>query len=273
MPTFDKIHGAGNDFIVVKTSDLAQVPTNWPDLARTLCDRRTGIGADGLVIITAPLAPDRDAIGVTCINPDGTTATMCGNALRCVAWSVARDRGLSTGQIRLDMHGVEHHARVADDGVWVTVEVGKIIPYLFQATLGGRAPIWFASVDTGTEHVVAIVDDVEDIDVPGWGRLVRHRANLEPKGANVGFMQHLGGQELTVRTYERGVEDETLSCGSGAVAAAVTALKRGQVAGGKDVIVHNRSGRPLIVRPRDQRPGRAFWVGGPVTQVYQGVLS
>ena len=133
-------------------------------------------------------------------------------------------------------------------------------------------PVWFHSAYTGTEHVVAMVPDVDGIDAVALGRLVRGHPDLAPLGANVNFVQHTAKQVLRIRTYERGVEAETLSCGSGAVAAVVIATMRGVVAP-REVTVHNRSGVPLTVRPHTNRPGRAFWVAGPVTEVYEGTLA
>ncbi|MER5973333.1 diaminopimelate epimerase [Streptomyces sp. NPDC002055] len=266
MLNFRKVHGAGNDFILF-TGSAADLDRDWSQTARELCARHTGVGADGLVI-SAPLAAD--VRGVACFNADGSIATMCGNALRCAAWCAAEDSESPVRELRLVMAGVEHRALVAEDGVWVTAEVGPVEPRRVQAVLNGR-PFWFDSAHTGTEHVVAVVTDVEDIDTEAYGRLVRAHPGLAPLGANVNFIQAAGVQELKIRTYERGVEAETLSCGSGAVAAVVVAILRGLVAD-RQVIVHNRSGTPLMVRPCSERRGKTFWVGGPVAQTYRGAL-
>ncbi|WP_329430639.1 diaminopimelate epimerase [Streptosporangium sp. NBC_01495] len=266
---FRKVHGAGNDFILL-TGTIADLDKDWSHTARRLCARHTGIGADGLVI-SAPLNGDLSDLGVTCWNADGSVATMCANALRCAAWYVAQDLGLSTMEIRLVMAGVEHQAQVAGAEVWVTAQVGPVEPRRLQVVLDGR-PVWFDGVWTGTEHVVAVVPDVDDIDAEQWGRLVRRHPDLAPLGSNVNFVQCVGGdQALKIRTYERGVEAETMSCGSGAVAAVVIATWRGLVAD-KEVVVHNRSGMPLTVRPDAQSRGKTYWVGGLVTPTYEGVV-
>lgn len=263
---FRKVHGAGNDFILC--TGLTAPDTDWPAMARDLCGRRTGIGADGLVLSTLmDTAPP--ALEVACFNADGSTATMCGNALRCAAWCAAKDHSFQ--EMSLLMAGVKHHARVADDGVWVTAEVGAVELRRVNAVCNGR-PFWFDAAHTGTEHVVAVVDDVDGIDAEVCGRLIRHHPDLAPLGTNVNFVQSAGGQDLKIRTYERGVEAETLSCGGGAVAAVVIATMRGLVAD-KQVTVHNRSGTPLTVRPHEERRGKAFWIGGPVTHTYWGELA
>ncbi|KND32132.1 diaminopimelate epimerase [Streptomyces acidiscabies] len=264
---FRKIHGAGNDFILVSDAEPDDF-REWSKEALRLCARRTGVGADGLVTSTlitrAPAVLD-----VACFNADGSTATMCGNALRCSAWAAHHDYGFT--EMSLRMAGVAHEAVVHPESVWVTAEVGEVRHRTVQAVIGGRLT-WFDSVHTGTEHVVAVVNDVDAVDAVTVGRLVRHHAGLSPLGTNVNFVQGIGRQALKIRTYERGVEAETLSCGSGAVAAVVIATLRGLVAP-REVTVHNRAGEPLTVRPHETRPDRTRWVGGPVTHTFEGVLS
>jgi diaminopimelate epimerase len=261
------MHGAGNDFIVVSGIAATQ-EADWPAMAKTLCARRTGIGADGLVLSTL-IDTTSPALEVRCFNADGTVATMCGNALRCAAWCAEKEHAFR--EMSLLMAGAQHEARVADDGVWVTAEVGAVELRRVSAIFNGR-PFWFDAAHTGTEHVVGIVKDVDDIDAVVCGRLIRNHEDLAPLGTNVNFVQAAGGQDLKVRTYERGVEAETLSCGSGAVAAVVIAARRGLVAD-RQVTVHNRSGTPLTVRPHEARRDKAFWIGGPVTHTYWGELA
>ncbi|MEU6653378.1 diaminopimelate epimerase [Streptomyces sp. NPDC046900] len=264
---FRKIHGAGNDFVLLSGLEPDD-DKDWPKEAERMCARRTGVGADGL-IISRLVSEDPAVFEVTCFNADGSIATMCSNALRCSAWAARRDHGFQ--QMSLRMAGVMHEAVVSDDSVWVTAEVGKILPRLLQTVINGRLT-WFDSAHTGTEHVVAIVDDVDAIDAVVAGRIVRHHPALAPLGTNVNFVQSAGNQALKIRTYERGVEAETLSCGSGAVAAVIVAAMRGLVAP-RAVTVRNRAGEPLTVRPHDARPNRTQWVGGPVTNTFEGVLA
>ncbi|MEU1018916.1 diaminopimelate epimerase [Streptomyces sp. NPDC005898] len=266
---FRKVHGAGNDFVLVTNAEPRDTRV-WAKTAERLCARRTGVGADGLVI-SRPAEDDTNVFEVACFNADGSAATMCGNALRCAAWVAHDESSGSTTAMKLRMAGVMHEALVDQEAVWVTAEVGAIQPRVLQTIINGR-PTWFDSAHTGTEHVVAVVDDVDAIHAEVVGRVVRHHKNVAPLGTNVNFVQRLGRQALKIRTYERGVEAETLSCGSGAVAAVVIATMRGLVAK-REVTVHNRAGEPLTVRPHDARPDRAAWVGGPVTQTFEGVLA
>ncbi|MER5850999.1 diaminopimelate epimerase [Streptomyces sp. NPDC002012] len=263
---FRKIHGAGNDFVLISHTEPGE-EKDWPKMAERLSARRTGVGADGLVVSTL-VSDSPPRLDIACFNADGSLATMCGNALRCSAWTAHRDYGYT--EMTLRMARVDHQARVEADSVWVTAEVGVIEPRVVNVLIGDR-PTWFDSAHTGTEHVVAMVEDVDSIDAEFVGRLVRNHEALAPLGTNVNFVQAAGKQALKMRTYERGVEAETLSCGSGTVAAVVIAALRGLVGSG-EVAVHNRAGEPLIVRPHD-RKRHTRWVGGPVTHVFEGVLA
>ncbi|MFI1888287.1 diaminopimelate epimerase [Streptomyces jumonjinensis] len=260
---FRKLHGAGNDFVVLDSNRTPQ--RDWPGLAKEICHRHKGAGADGLVI-TSLASTDPAVIEVACFNADGSMATMCGNALRCAAWCAEQDHGLK--KMTLNMAGVGHEAIIADDGIWVTADVGAVEMRRLTAMHNGR-PFHFDAAHTGTEHVVAVISDLETIDTEVVGRLVRHHPRLAPLGTNVNFVQGVGRHALRIRTYERGVEAETLSCGSGAVAAVAVATQRGVISVG-EVTVHNRAGTPLRVRPHDEHPGRRFWIGGPVNKSYEG---
>ncbi|MFF8283320.1 diaminopimelate epimerase [Streptomyces albus] len=264
---FRKLHGAGNDFVVMPVTE-ADLGKDWAETARQVCAQHTGVGADGLVLY-APLGRQTDVLGVSCINADGSTATMCGNALRVTAWCVAQQHSIT--RMDLLMAGTSHQAQVEADQVWVTAEVGDVQLRCVQTAIDHRV-LWFDAAHTGTEHVVAVTRNVESLDVESLGRLVRRHPKLAPVGANVNFVERIGAQALKIRTYERGVEAETLSCGSGAVAAVVIARRRGILPGGNETVsVHNRSATPLLVRT-DAREN-TYWVGGPVTPTFEGVLA
>ena len=259
---FRKVHGAGNDFIFIngpyEHADL-------PGLARDLCTRQTGIGADGLVIST-PLSGDPPAYEVRCLNADGSEATMCGNALRCAALCAAADHGHT--EVTMIMAGVQHRGEVRGGEVAVTAEAGPVLRA--AAVVEDHGQVYeFDAVHTGTEHAVAFVADVDAVDAGSLGRIVRYHASFAPAGTNVSFVQPAAPGVLRIRTYERGVEAETLSCGSGAVAAVVAAQAR-QLTGEGAVTVRNRAEAPLTVRPDPASPGRTFWVSGPAAIVFTG---
>jgi len=259
---FRKVHGAGNDFIFIngpfEHADL-------PGLARDLCTRQTGVGADGLVIST-PLCGDPPAYEVRCLNADGSEATMCGNALRCAALCAAADYGHT--EVVMVMAGVRHRGEVHGCEVAVTAEAGPVLTA--AAVINDDGQVYeFDAVQTGTEHAVTFVADVDAVDAVTLGRAVRYHASFAPLGTNASFVQAASPDVLRIRTYERGVEAETLSCGSGAVAAVVAARAR-QLTGEGTVTVHNRAEAPLAVRPDPVSPGRTFWVSGPAAIVFTG---
>lgn len=171
-----------------------------------MCDRHRGIGADGLMVLLPHPGAD---FRMLYFNADGSRAGMCGNGARCIAL-FARDMGLGS-ELRFVGDDGEHHATVFDDGV---VRVG-------MRNVSGRSLHDKALVlDTGVPHYVEIVPSAEAVDVVGRGRQLRHDPRFALAGVNVNFVE-LGDGFITVRTYERGVEDETLACGTGAVASAL----------------------------------------------------
>jgi diaminopimelate epimerase len=261
---FRKVHGAGNDFIFINGPFEH---AGLPGLARDLCARQTGIGADGLVISTR-LSAEPPAYEVRCLNPDGSEATMCGNALRCAALCAAADQGHT--EIAMVMAGVRHQAEVHGREVAVTAEAGPV--HRAAAVVEDDGQIYeFDAVHTGTEHAVTFVSDVDTVDAARIGSAVRYHDSFAPAGTNVSFVRADGPDVLRIRTYERGVEAETLSCGSGAVAAVVAARAR-QLIGGNAVTVSNRAQAPLIVRPDPAGTGRTFWVSGPAAIVFTGQI-
>ncbi|MDI6520356.1 diaminopimelate epimerase [Streptomyces coelicoflavus] len=262
---FRKVHGSGNDFLLVTGFEDER---EWRALGPRVCARRTGVGADGLVVSTV-VGEASAVLNVLCVNQDGSVATLCANALRCAAWCASLDHGWST--MSLVMEGIPHDAVVEGRHVRVTVEAGDVVPErVAHRHPGEAAPLVFDAVRVGAEHLVALVDDVERIDFPLLVRSLRAR---EPAaaGTNISVVQPLGDRELLSRTHENGAQEEALSCASGAVAAAVVAARRGTVEAGAGVTVHNRAGTPLTVTGHTERS--SYWVGGPVTHVFDGRLD
>lgn len=259
---FRKVHGAGNDFILVTEPRIVR---DWSKLATRLCHRRFGVGADGLVVSTR-ISESRYV--VSCHNADGSEASMCGNALRCAARCAADDYGEKA--LSLEMAGIAHVAYVDDSQVTVSAVVGATTNDVLTVEWEGQR-LDFVSVNTGTEHVVAITESVDRVDVESIGRRVRHHTKLEPAGANVNFVQQIDECRLRIRTYERGVEAETLSCGSGAVAAAVAVRQTGTLTDGP-ITVDNLATSPLVI---DFERGRndLAWITGQVHVVYSGEMA
>lgn len=221
-----KMQAAGNDFLVVDA--MRRTLSSPAALARKLCHRRFGVGADGLILICPPRGarlrtgtpPD---YRMRIFNSDGSEAEMCGNGSRCAVRFAVEHR------IASRMHRFETLAGPVT-GVYLSPTqacVGLMPPSDIRARvvvrLAGGRPVTGASINTGVPHFVAMVADVDKIDVDGVGRRIRFHAAFAPRGTNVNFVQVLRGSRIRVRTYERGVEAETLACGTGSTASAIVA--------------------------------------------------
>ncbi len=255
---FWKLSGAGNDFVL-----LARLPRghSGPALARRLCDRRFGVGADGLLHV----ARRAGRVRLDYWNADGSAA-FCGNGTRCGAlW--AASRGLVAGRaFSLDTIRGPLGVRLTGRG---RAEVDMPPPSRLRLGLRLRAAgrTWTAHfVDTGTPHAVVFVADIEKVDVRNMGRTLRFHKAFGPSGANVDFVELRGGR-LLLRTYERGVEDETLACGTGVVAAAAVARARRKA--GDRVNVRVRGGDSLRATFR----GASVRLEGPGAVVFTGEVS
>jgi diaminopimelate epimerase len=251
---FWKLTGAGNDFVL-----LAGLPKgkSGASAAKALCDRRFGVGADGLLVMSRR----GKKVRLDYWNADGSSA-FCGNGSRCaVLW--AKGQGWVKGtEFELDTNRGPLAARVTGGGrAEVSMPAPKDLRLGRILNVGGH-PLPVHTVDTGVPHAVVFVPDITKIDVPGAGRKLRFHKALGRAGANVNFVE-LHGDALFVRTYERGVEDETLACGTGVVAAAFVARVLGF--GGSPAKVKVRSGAVLSVSfdegPRLEGPGAIVFSG------------
>lgn len=222
---FYKFDGAGNDFVVVDNR-RGEIALDTEEVAR-ICHRRFGVGADGLMTLNA--APEGYDFEMVYYNSDGNIGSMCGNGGRCIA-AFAHMLGLGR---RLHFRGYDgpHDAEVlAWDGHIGIVRLGmrSVAVNEVRRVLDG----WF--VDTGSPHYVQRVSDLEHYDVVGEGRRLRMMAEVFPEGTNVDFIEDLPDGRLFVRTYERGVEDETWACGTGVTACAIVTGNHRLVARGGD---------------------------------------
>ena len=215
---FTKWVGTGNDFILVdlRKKKKAFSRKHWASLAQKLCRRQEGIGADGLLILEH--SPKTD-FRMRIFNPDGTEAQMCGNGSRCAAAYVAHSKN---GNVQFETLAGLLEAEVKKD----TVKVKLTKPFnirtsIFLDLLGNRFELH--TINTGVPHAVLFVEDLDRTDVHYIGREIRFHSYFQPVGTNVNFVKPEGKEEILIRTYERGVERETLSCGTGATASALIA--------------------------------------------------
>ena len=253
---FAKLSGSGNDFICLDGSDgrfdgLLASGGRVGHFARTLCRRRLGVGADGVIfgLGSADAAAD---IACRFFEPDGSEAEFCGNGTACLArWAIANG-WLAADGFRIHTQAGVVMGQEAEGGYireWVPVPT-QVEADVALGLEGERQRCDFAV--TGVPHAVVYVDDVAAVDVARLGPAIRHHERFQPRGVNVNFTQVLGEGEIAVRTFEFGVEDETLACGSGSATAAVlSALRFGWPTGpagqAQPVRVHVRSGDVIRV--------------------------
>ena len=213
---FAKYEGAGNDFILIDNREGGFTPR--AELIAALCDRHFGIGADGLMTLARNAEID---CSMRYYNADGSEGEMCGNGARCFAL-FAEHRGIGGETKFFDAADGLHTARIRRlKGTSGEIELGMIAVREIRTGDGW----WF--LNTGVPHYVEFVDDLEAVDVTGRGRAIRRDTTRFPQGTNVNFVQITGDGTIRMRTYERGVENEILACGTGATAAAiVTAFAR-----------------------------------------------
>ena len=275
MIGFEKFHGTGNDFFVV---DAAEPVSDRRRLAIALCDRDDGlsvadsVGADGVLFLALEDGYASPRVVMTLVQPDGSTAPMCGNGARCAArWAAVRTE---TDVVMVDTQAGTRRATVGDDGR-VTIEMGspkfvpEAVPLARNEPLIGAAvgDLTVTAVDTGVPHAVAFVEDVSSADLASLAPPIRH-ADVFPRGANVTLASPRGnGDEFDQRTYERGVEAETRSCGTGAVAVAAVARELGRTER-ESIPVHPPGGR-LDVR----FSGRGALLAGPTEREFEGHVS
>jgi len=263
---FTKMSGSGNDFIIIDHRQPFLEAADVVEFVRLICRRKFSVGADGLILI------EDDPQADFCwrfYNADGSLAEMCGNGARCAA-RFAYDRGIAPAKMRFQtVAGVIEAEMVGQE-----VKIKMTPPLdlrLDEQVLINNIEHRLHHINTGVPHVINFVDSIKEAPVQDTGRLIRNHALYQPAGANVNFVQ-MAGQHLHVRTYERGVEGETLACGTGAVAAAlIAALTRKALspvkvitAGGDRLTIHFSMGA-------DNQPNNVY-LEGPAHFVYDGQL-
>jgi diaminopimelate epimerase len=270
--SFVKMNGAGNDFVVLdnRTGRLQLSPKQIAHL----CDRHRGVGADGVLIVETPLRAGVD-FRMRYYNSDGGEAEMCGNGARCFARFAAAllDAGEPAKSVAFETQAGAITAELCDDG---TVQLAMSEPHSFQEPAflsynGKRGEVCF--LNTGVPHAVVFVEDVNAVDVEGDGRALRYHEHFAPAGTNVNFVQARGPGTLLVRTYERGVEGETLACGTGVTAAAL--LHHTRTNSPSPIAVTVRGGDTLHIgfQPGGRGSFRDVTLRGPAEITFRGEFS
>lgn len=256
MTSFEiiKCHGSGNDFIMVDTTLIAQPEAiDWSAFARVACDRESGIGSDGVLLV---VKDERGIYGMDMLNPDGTHAEMCGNGIRCVA-RLATERGYLNSGVLFSggrdflaertlpiAEGIEAFAVEIPIGYWnrsfaFFAEGEKFVGRKIEAL---DETLQFTALNLGNPHVVAAVDEIDMEHLERLGERVKSLTNTFAEGVNVSLYRRLSPKSIFVATYERGA-GITLSCGTAMTASATAATLLGIVASGERIEVLNRGGK------------------------------
>jgi diaminopimelate epimerase len=242
---FSKLNGSGNDFLLIDARDGAMEGIDRPLFASKVCDRARSVGADGVIVVEASRKAD---FRWDFYNADGSHAEMCGNGGRCVArFALARE--IAGKEMAFETAAGMIHATVSGRRVKLQMTRPTDLALDRTLTLNGEKQT-YSFLNTGVPHAVLFVSDLERADVAGVGRGIRQHEAFAPRGTNVNFVQERDGA-LWVRTYERGVEGETLACGTGAVASGIIAAVRGlfeppvavRTRGGELLTIHFDAGR------------------------------
>lgn len=271
---FTKMQGVGNDFVVIDA--VRQNISLSPEQIRFLADRHFGVGCDQLLLVEKPTIPDVD-FRYRIFNADGGEVEQCGNGARCFVRFVHDQQLTTKNEILVETARGIIRPRLENDGQ-VTVDMGAPrfipadIPFVateqaptYNLTVGASEVI-IGAVSMGNPHAVQIVDDVDTAPVAKQGPLIEHHARF-PQRVNAGFMQIVDGHRIRLRVYERGT-GETLACGTGACAAAVTGIQLGKLT--SPVSVAMRGGELTIRWAGDSNP---VLMTGPAVTVFEGEVT
>jgi diaminopimelate epimerase len=265
--------GAGNDFVVVDNRN--NVIADPPEFSRFVCNRRFGIGADGVLLLESH---DSSAFTMKYYNADGSNAGMCGNGGRCLS-KFAYDLGITGGEsFTFEGFGHTYSVQRVDE---TTYELAMKIPSgpVFNQQISLQELLIKGNyINTGTDHAVIFLDDNPDLgtlasaDVVTLGRSLRHHAVYQPAGANINFVSKAGSNSIEIRTYERGVEDETLACGTGSVASALLSALKYRMERPVEVIVKSGETLTISFKRQEDRFSEVKLKGSAVT-TFTGIID
>ena len=257
--TFYKYQGTGNDFVMVDNRSH-KISKNDTKLINHLCDRKFGIGADGLILLENSEDP-KDDFKMVYFNADGNESSMCGNGGRCLV-AFASFLNIVKNTARFTAIDGPHEATIKDGIVSLKMQdVEKVVTnedFLF--------------LDTGSPHHVAFAENIGLKDIKKEGAAIRYSARYGKDGTNVNFVEPVTGNSFSVRTYERGVEDETLSCGTGVTAVAIAAYESGKTSA-EEVKLITMGGELSVNFKKTENGYSDVWLSGPAVQVFKGEIE
>ena len=256
--TFYKYEGTGNDFIFIDNRQN-NFPKNDIKLIEKLCDRRFGIGADGLILLENDIETD---FRMVYYNSDGNQSSMCGNGGRCIV-AFAKSLNLIDDQTTFLATDGLHHAYVLDNGI-ISLEMKDVDEVKIQDD--------YVFLNTGSPHHVMLLDDLDNYDVKKNGAKIRYSNLYGKAGSNVNFVKQLSDNHFRLRTYERGVEDETFSCGTGATATAIAMYAIGKTTS-NHIKLDVEGGKLEVSFTKEGSVYTNVLLKGPATFVFQGEIN
>jgi diaminopimelate epimerase len=273
---FVKMVASGNDFVVVEVArSQGHKVTRLKEVARKICDRKYGVGADGLLVVEKSKIAD---IKMRIFNADGSEAEMCGNGARCFALHVhsqlptpASQLPTPASQLKIETKAGIIEAIVQKDKVRIRLTDAKNIKLDIPIKVNNRM-LKLNFVNTGVPHAVVFTEGLEKIDVFNLGRYIRYHKKFAPKGTNANFIEVLGNNSIAIRTYERGVEDETLACGTGSVASALIFSLKSGYQGPVSVLTKGKEILKVYFR-KEKNNFYDVWLEGQAKKVFKGKLE
>jgi diaminopimelate epimerase len=266
--SFWKMSGAGNDFIIIDNRDGVMDRRDLPHFVQKVCRRQLSAGADGLILIEND--PEAD-FRWRFFNSDGGRAEMCGNGARCAA-RFAHLNGVAGREMTFTTDAGTIAAEVIGSGAKVKMTAPSSLESALELDLREGETLTCSFINTGVPHAVIPADDIGAVDVVGLGRQVRYHRRFDPAGTNANFIQLMTDGAVAIRTYERGVEDETLACGTGAVAGAIVASRLYSLK--SPVRMRTRSGAELVIHFGGAAEGfNPVFMEGDARIVYTGRLA
>ena len=254
---FSKYNGAGNDFILI--DDRKNLINDNKSLITYLCDRHFGIGADGLIILKESSNSDFEILHYT---SDGNLGSLCGNGSRCAVLFAFNKDIISTNTVFHAFDGI-HNAEILGNGL-IKMEM-KVNSDIVSNSFG----TW---LDTGSPHLVVEKNDTDELDVNNEGRLIRYNDFYKEEGVNVNFVEKISDNQFKIRTYERGVENETLACGTGSTASAICMNFLGKT-NSSNITMQCKGGDLSVEFNSSEKDYKEISITGPAKLVFEGVIE
>jgi diaminopimelate epimerase len=269
---FIKTEGAGNDFILVDMIGKKETGVKWPEFAKKTCARKLGIGADGVLVLEN--SPNAD-FKMRIFNPDGSEAEMCGNGARCCTSYYFKKKSVDNTKFET-MAGMLKAEKARENNVRLLM-TSPVDTKLDMIINTGHGEMSVSFSNTGVPHAVVETEHLDNVDVEMLGRAIRYNENFMPQGTNVDFVSVTGKSSISVRTYERGVEQETLACGTGVVASAIISGLKGRVSSPVTVLTKGQDKMKVYfkISQHDDLISRINDVKleGKVNEIYEGSIE